>query len=169
MRCLSAGGTWQRHASIEPRALNSVDDARVEPIVVATLHPDVVTAPLAQFCSNGVADGTVGVTEYYNDATNFARYSYFVCIDGTGYQAPFHFAQAITTRHTQASDIPGVGLKIVIVTVRDHAYFVTGDTCWNCGEAFTLHFPDGAGTSDEVILTDTAGVERRFALTTVAP
>jgi hypothetical protein len=123
--------------------------------------------PLAQFCSNGVADGTVGITEYYNDLTNLARYSHFVCIDGFGTQAPFHFTQAFTERYTLASEVPGAGLKLVIVNVRDHAYFITGDACWNCGSSLSVRYPSGSGTANEVIVTDTAGVERTFALTTV--
>jgi hypothetical protein len=168
MRCVNSGGTWQRHESVDPKALNSIDDALIQPEVVSTLHPDVVTVALAQFCSTGVPDGTVGVTESYNDATNLSRYFHFVCIDGTGYQAPFHFTQARTERYTQASEVPGHGLKLVILSVRDHAYFVTGDTCWNCGASFTLRFPNGVGTSNEVGITDTAGVERLVALTTVS-
>lgn len=164
-RCVNGEMTWTLHEQLEPQAYHSAVEATAGPSVLETMHPEVITDSIFLLCSAEAPEGLVGITEYYNDATNLARYSHFVCVDGVGVQAPFHFTQSFTERYTLTADVPNPGIQLGILNSRGTNYFFTSETCWNCGTTFGYSFDGG---SNQVIVTDTAGAELTLDLTSVS-
>ena len=168
-RCMTSGGTWTVHDGVEPKAYHSVDAATLGPTILGAMHPAVVTDSIYLLCSASAPEGLVGITEYYNGATNLARYSHFVCLDGRGAQAPFHFTQSFSERFSVAADVPDPNVQLAILNSRGANYIFTGETCWNCGETFTYEYPEGPGQSDQVVVTDKAGAQVTLDLVTASP
>jgi hypothetical protein len=169
--CEDSGGTWEWYENVEPKAYYSVADAVVVP-VVTPMHPDVlVDISSHQFCSGGAPEGTVGISESYNGATDLARYYTFVCIDGTSIQSTDHFTQSSSERYTLADDVPGATVSVGILLLRDQKYYIFTDRgpnthCLGCGESMSYSPGD---TNLEVTVIDNAGDELLLDLTLVEP
>lgn len=168
-RCVTSGRTWTVHDGVEPKAYHSAVLATPGPAVLNAMHSDVVTDSIYLLCSGGAPEGLVGITEYENDAVDLARYSHFVCLDGEGVQAPFHFTQSVAERYALAEEVPGASVQLAILNSRGTNYIFTGETCWNCGETFAYEYPDGPGSSDQVVVTDNAGGQVTLQLVAVSP
>jgi hypothetical protein len=169
--CQDRGGSWEWYEDVDPKAYHSVEDVVVVP-VVTPMHPDVlVDITPHQLCSGGAPDGTVGIRETYNDATDLARYYTFVCLNGSSIESADHFTQSSSERYILAEDVPSGTFNVGILHSRDEQYFIfttrgPNTICLGCGNSMSYSPGD---TAFEVIVTDNADDELLVELTRVEP